>query len=221
MVPAASQSKKQIVTTSDKRPRDISNLEERLRSRFEWGLIADIQPPEMETKVAILKKKAETEGIIIPDDVAMFLAQNITSNIRELEGTLINISAYAKLLKTEISMELAKDVLKNIIRDQEKKAVVSIDLIQKEVANFFGIKLLELKSGKKLKNIAFPRQIAMYLTRLYTGASFPEIGEKFGGKDHSTVIHAVKKIEKMIEVNRPIKDKLSMISKKIEEAKSG
>ncbi|HEY7536021.1 MAG TPA: chromosomal replication initiator protein DnaA [Thermodesulfobacteriota bacterium] len=209
------ESKKQIVLSSDKSPKDMSFLEERLRSRFEWGLITDIQPPETETKVAILKKKAEAEGIVLPNDVAIFLATNITSNIRELEGSLINISAYAKLLNTEINIDLAKEVLKNIIKEQTR-TVMSTESIQREVANFFGIKIQDLKSEKKMKNIALPRQIAMYLTRKYTGASFPEIGEKFGGKDHSTVIHAVRKIEVMVGNDPSVKDAVSTVAKKIE-----
>jgi chromosomal replication initiator protein len=193
----------------------MSFLEERLRSRFEWGLITDIQPPETETKVAILKKKAEAEGIVLPNDVAIFLATNITSNIRELEGSLINISAYAKLLNTEINIDLAKEVLKNIIKEQTR-TVMSTESIQREVANFFGIKIQDLKSEKKMKTIALPRQIAMYLTRKYTGASFPEIGEKFGGKDHSTVIHAVRKIEAMVGNDPSVKDAVNAVAKKIE-----
>jgi len=214
------ESKKQIVISSDKSPKDMSYLEERLRSRFEWGLITDIQPPETETKVAILKKKAEAENIMLPDDVAIFLAQNITSNIRELEGTLTNISAYAKLLNTEITIVLAREVLKNIVKDHTKQ-VMSIESIQKEVANFFGIKLQELKSEKKVKNFALPRQVAMYLARRYTGASFPEIGEKFGGKDHSTVIHAVRKIESMIGEDPSLKEMVSAVSRRIDTARGG
>ncbi|MER3446183.1 MAG: chromosomal replication initiator protein DnaA [Candidatus Dadabacteria bacterium] len=214
------ESKKQIVISSDKSPKDMSYLEERLRSRFEWGLITDIQPPETETKVAILKKKAEAEKIMLPDDVALFLAQNITSNIRELEGTLTNISAYAKLLNTEITIELAREVLKNIVKEHTRQ-VMSIESIQKEVANFFGIKLQELKSEKKVKNVALPRQVAMYLARRYTGASFPEIGEKFGGKDHSTVIHAVRKIETMIGEDPTLKEMVNAVSRRINTSRSG
>ena len=214
------ESKKQIVITSDKSPKDMSYLEERLRSRFEWGLITDIQPPEIETKVAILKKKSESEGIALPNDVAIYLAENITSNIRELEGTLINIIGYAKLLNTEINIELAKEALKNIIKEQDRR-ILSIESIQKEVANFFGIKIQDLKSERKQKNIAVPRQIAMYLARRYTGASFPEIGEKFGGKDHSTVIHAVKKIETIIGEDSTLRNAINSVSRKIEASRSG
>ncbi|MGH7890346.1 MAG: chromosomal replication initiator protein DnaA [Thermodesulfobacteriota bacterium] len=214
------ESKKQIVITSDKSPKDMSYLEERLRSRFEWGLITDIQPPEIETKVAILKKKSESEGIALPNEVAIYLAENITSNIRELEGTLINIIGYAKLLNTEINIELAKEALKNIIKEQDRR-ILSIESIQKEVANFFGIKIQDLKSERKQKNIVVPRQIAMYLARRYTGASFPEIGEKFGGKDHSTVIHAVKKIETTIGDDSTLRNAVNSVSRKIEANRSG
>lgn len=209
------ESKKQIVLTSDKSPKDMSYLEERLRSRFQWGLITDIQPPETETRIAILKKKAESENMTIPDEVANFLAQNIISNVRELEGTLINIIGYAKLLNSEISVELAKEVLKNILKNDDRK-FLSIETIQKEVSNYFGIKVNDLKSNKKQKNIAFPRQISMYLVRRYTGASFPEIGEKFGGKDHSTVIHAVNKIENLIKEDLSIKNTINSLSRSIE-----
>lgn len=209
------ESKKQIILTSDKSPRDMSYLEERLRSRFQWGLITDIQPPETETRIAILKKMAEAENIIIPDEVSNFLAQNIISNVRELEGTLINIIGYAKLLNSEITIDLAKEVLKNILKNDDRK-VLSIETIQKEVSNYFGIKINDIKSSKKQKNIAFPRQISMYLVRRYTGASYPEIGEKFGGKDHSTVIHAVKKIENLIKDDLSIKNTINSLSRSIE-----
>jgi chromosomal replication initiator protein len=209
------ESKKQIVLTSDKSPKDMSYLEERLRSRFQWGLITDIQPPETETRIAILKKKAESENITIPDEVSNFLAQNIISNVRELEGTLINIIGYAKLLNSEISIDLAKEVLKNILKNDDRR-FLSIETIQKEVSNYFGIKINDIKSNKKQKNIAFPRQISMYLVRRYTGASYPEIGEKFGGKDHSTVIHAVNKIEKLMKDDLSTKNTINSLSRSIE-----
>jgi chromosomal replication initiator protein len=214
------ESKKQIVLTSDKSPKDMSYLEERLRSRFEWGLITDIQPPETETRVAIVKKKAESEGVVLPNEVAIFISQNIISNIRELEGTLINIIAYAKLLNSEITMDLVKEVLKNIIKEHDR-GILSIESIQKEVANYFGVKIQDLKSVKKQKNIAMPRQIAMFFARRYTGASFPEIGEKFGGKDHSTVIHAVRKIESLMGKDLTLKNTINAVSRKIETLRSG
>ncbi len=214
------ESKKQIVLTSDKSPKDMSYLEERLRSRFEWGLITDIQPPETETRIAIIKNKVESGGTPLPNDVALYLAQNTTSNIRELEGTLTNIIAHAKLLKTEITLDLAKEVLKTILKHQDKK-FLSIESIQREVANFYGIRVQDLKSDKKHKNIAGPRQITMYLARRYTGASYPEIGEKFGGKDHSTVIHAVKKIENNMGKDPSLENTVKALSRKIESLISG
>ncbi len=198
------EARKQIVVTSDKFPKDIPHFEERLRSRFEWGLIADIQPPDIETKVAILKKKAETENISIPNDVAFFLASQIDSNIRMLEGSLIRIGAFASLTKTPIDIQLAKEVLKNIIKPKEE--LISIDTIQKVVANFFNIKISDLKVKKKYKGYVIPRQIAMYLSRKLTNASLLEIGDKFGGKDHSTVLHSIKKVEERISKEPPFKE---------------
>lgn len=214
------ESKKQIVLTSDKSPKDMSYLEERLRSRFEWGLITDIQPPETETRIAIIKNKAESEGIALPDEVALYLAKNTASNIRELEGSLTNIIAHSKLLNAKISVDLAKEVLKTIIKHQDKR-FLTIENIQKEVAGFFNMRVTDLKSERKQKNIALPRQICMYLSRRYTGASFPEIGEKFGGKDHSTVIHAVRKIEKNLGKDPSITKAVETLSQKIESLMSG
>lgn len=204
------ESHKQIVVTSDRFPKDIQGLEERLRSRFEWGLMADIQPPDIETKVAILKKKAEMEGIPLLDDVALFLASVSGSNVRELEGYLIRIGAISSLSGKEITLDMAKEALKHIIKDHPEK-VITIDDIQKAVATFFNIKVSDLRSKKKPKNIALPRQIAMYLIRERTSASFPEIGAAFGGKDHSTVIHACKKIGKAIEDNQDLRRTLRSI----------
>ncbi len=186
-------SQKQIVLSSDCPPHEIPALEERLRSRFEWGLIADIQSPDLETKVAILKKKAETEAVPLPDNVAMYIAGKIKSNIRELEGSLIRLIAYASLTGQELSLSLAQEVLKNII-DHEEKAV-TIDAIQKFVAEYYNLKLVELKSRNNSKSVAMPRQIAMYLCKSLTHASLPEIGRSFGGKHHSTVIHSIRKVE--------------------------
>ncbi len=188
------ESHKQIVVTSDKFPKEIPDLEERLRSRFEWGLIADIQAPDVETKQAILKMKADQNNIILPEDVSFFLANSITSNVRELEGYLIRVGAYASLTSTPISLDMAKNILKNIIIEQSRE--ITIENIQKFVANHYQIKTSDLKSAKRLKTLVLPRQIAMYIGRKLTSASYPEIGIKFGGKDHSTVIHAIKKIEK-------------------------
>jgi chromosomal replication initiator protein len=191
------ESHKQIVVTSDKFPKEIPGLEERLRSRFEWGLIADIQPPDIETKQAILEAKAELNNINLPSDVALFLSSSVISNIRELEGYLIRIGAYSSLTSTPISIEMAKSILKDIIVESNKE--LTIDDIQKKVCNHFNIKISDLKSSKRIKNFVLPRQIAMYLCRQLTSCSYPEIGEHFGGKDHSTVIHAIKKIEKNME----------------------
>ena len=187
------EARKQIVVTSDKFPKDIPNFEERLRSRFEWGLIADIQPPDIETKVAILRKKAENEDIPLPNDVAFFLASQIDSNIRVLEGSLIRIGAFASLTQTSINIQMAKDVLKNIIKP--KVELISIDIIQKTVASFFNMKISDLKAKRKNQGYVLPRQIAIYLCRKFTNTSLLEIGEKFGGKDHSTVLHSIKKVE--------------------------
>jgi chromosomal replication initiator protein len=184
---------KQIVISSDCPPHEIPSLEERLRSRFEWGLIADIQPPDIETKVAILKKKAETEGIPLPDNVAIYIAGKIKSNIRELEGSLIRLIAYASLTGREISLPLAQDVLRNVLQNDDR--AITIEIIQKFVSEYYQLKLGELKSRNNSKSIAMPRQIAMYLCKNLTTASLPEIGKSFGGKHHSTVIHSIRKIE--------------------------
>jgi chromosomal replication initiator protein len=186
-------SQKQIVISSDRPPHEIPQLEERLRSRFEWGLIADIQPPDLETKVAILKRKAESEGVPLPDDVALYIAGKIKSNIRELEGSLIRLVAYASLTGREISLPLAQDVLRNVLQHDER--AVTIEGIQKYVSEYYQLKHGELKSRNNSKSIAMPRQIAMYLCKSLTNASLPEIGRSFGGKHHSTVIHSIRKIE--------------------------
>ena len=186
-------SQKQIVLSSDCPPHEIEQLEERLRSRFEWGLIADIQSPDLETKTAILKKKAEAEAVPLPDSVAIYIAGRIKSNIRELEGSLIRLIAYASLTGRELSVELAQDVLRNV-KDHEEKAI-TIDHIQKFVSDYYQLKLADLKSRNNSKSIAMPRQVAMYLCKSLTHASLPEIGRSFGGKHHSTVIHSIKKVE--------------------------
>jgi chromosomal replication initiator protein len=186
---------KQIVISSDRPPHDIPALEERLRSRFEWGLIADIQPPDIETRIAILKKKAETEAVPLPDGVAMYMANRIKSNIRELEGSLIRLIAYASLTGRGLTLELAQEVLRHVI-DHDEKAI-TIEQIQKFVAEFYQLKLAELKSRNNSKSVAMPRQVAMYLCKSLTNASLPEIGRSFGGKHHSTVIHSIRKVEEM------------------------
>jgi chromosomal replication initiator protein len=186
-------SQKQIVISSDCPPHEIPQLEERLRSRFEWGLIADIQPPDLETKVAILKKKAENEGVPLPDNVAIYIAGKIKSNVRELEGSLIRLIAFASLTGREISLALAQDVLRNVLQHDER--AVTIEGIQKFVSDYYQLKHGELKSRNNSKSIAMPRQVAMYLCKSLTNASLPEIGRSFGGKHHSTVIHSIRKIE--------------------------
>ena len=191
---------KQIVISSDCPPHEIPALEERLRSRFEWGLTADIQPPELETKVAILKKKADTEAIPLPDDVALYIAGGIKSNVRELEGSLIRLIAYASLTGSSISVPLAEEVLRDSI-DRSNK-VVTIEMIQKVVAKHYNLKVAELKSRNNAKAVTLPRQIAMYLSKSLTSMSLPEIGRSFGGKHHSTVIHSIRKIDERCKRDR-------------------
>jgi chromosomal replication initiator protein len=185
---------KQIVITSDVTPREIPTLEERLRSRFEWGLIADIQPPDLETKVAILRKKAAREGTEIPDDVALFIAANSQSNIRELEVAFNKVVAYASMSGREISLDLAKDILRDFI--PAESPTTTVDSIIKHVSNFYNLTVSELKSRNNSPQVVFPRQVAMYLCKKLTPCSLPEIGRRFGGKHHSTVIHAIQKIDK-------------------------
>jgi chromosomal replication initiator protein len=191
---------KQIVLSSDHPPHEIPNLEERLRSRFEWGLIADIQAPDIETKIAILKRKAEAEAVPLPDNVAMYIANRIKSNIRELEGSLIRLIAYASLTGREISLELTQEVLSNMI-DTDTKAI-TIETIQKFVSEYYQLKVAELKSRNNSKSVAMPRQVAMYLCKSLTHASLPEIGRSFGGKHHSTVIHSIRKVEELRKVDK-------------------
>ncbi|HWB83429.1 MAG TPA: chromosomal replication initiator protein DnaA [Bryobacteraceae bacterium] len=185
---------KQIVLSSDSPPKDIPGLLERLRSRFEWGLLADIQPPDLETKMAILDKKAEVEGVKLPDDVRSFMASKTKSNVRELEGALIKLIAYSSLTGTSINLEMAQQALKHLVHVPDRR--VSIDAIQKGVAERFGIKQSQLKEKSNTKKVVYPRQVAMYLVKELTDASLPEIGRAFGGKHHTTVIHSINKIEK-------------------------
>jgi len=186
---------KQIVISSDCLPKDINSIEERLRSRFEWGLIADIQPPDLETKIAILQKKADNEHFLLPDDVAEYIARAIKSNVRELEGALTRLMAYASLTGATVSLATAQQVLRNIIASQEKR--VTIDLIQKRVSEHFNLREQDLKVRSNTRAIAFPRQVAMYIVKQLTTASLPEIGRQFGGKHHTTVLHSIHKIEEM------------------------
>lgn len=207
------ESHKQIIVTSDKFPKDIPGLEERLRSRFEWGLIADIQPPDVETKLAILKMKAEQNSIKLPEEVSSFLANSVCSNVRELEGYLIRIGAYASLTSTPVSIEMARDVLKDILVERNKE--LTVEEILKRVSSHFNIKISDIKSPKRLKAVVLPRQIAMYLSRQLTSSSYPEIGERFGGKDHSTIIHAIRKIEKLIEEDFQLSSTIENLKKEL------
>ncbi|MCE5265818.1 MAG: chromosomal replication initiator protein DnaA [Deltaproteobacteria bacterium] len=201
---------KQIVVTSDKFPKDIPNLEGRLRSRFEWGLIADIQPPEVETKVAILEKKAQENHIALPGNVALYLASQAESNIRELEGYLVRIAAYSSLTGRQIDLDLVKDVMRQLLR-KEENVKITIEEIMKTVGAKLSIKTSDIKSQKKNKNLVLARQVAMFLAREMTSASFPDIGDKIGGRDHSTVIYAHNKIKKSLETDTALRVTLDEI----------
>lgn len=194
---------KQIVISSDKPPKEIPYLEERLISRFAWGLVTDIQPPDLETRIAILRKKAEKETVRVPDEVIFFLAEKIKSNIRELEGALIRVVAFACLTNKKLSKELAQEILKDLLLEDKNR--ITIDLIQKKVAEYFDVRLADMKSKNRGQAVAYPRQIAMFLSRQLTQHSLPEIGEFFGGRDHTTVIHACEKISNKIKEDASIK----------------
>jgi chromosomal replication initiator protein len=189
---------KQIVISSDRPPREIPTLEDRLRSRFEWGLITDITPPDLETRIAILRKKAKAEGLDIPNEVMLYIANQIDTNIRELEGALIRVVAYSSLINKDINADLASEALRDIIPSSKPK-VITIQDIQRVVGEHFSVKLEDFKAKKRTKSVAFPRQIAMYLSRELTDYSLPKIGEEFGGRDHTTVIHAHEKISKLMQ----------------------
>lgn len=191
---------KQIVISSDRLPKEIPDIHDRLTSRFSWGLVADIQPPDNETKAAILKKKAESEGFHLPDEVAYFIAQSIKSNIRDLESSLTRLIAFNSLRKEPVTIDLAKEVLKHILKLQEKH--VNIEMIQKNVGEYFKLKVAELKAKNNAKHISHPRQICMYISRQLTGASLPEIGREFGGKHHTTVLHSIKKVEDQMQTDK-------------------
>jgi chromosomal replication initiator protein len=206
---------KQIIISSDRPPKEISNLQDRLVSRFSWGLTTDIQPPDLETRVAILKKKIEREPVSIPDDIIFFIAQLIKTNIRELEGALIRVIAYSLLEEKPVTLELAKEVLKDLLK--EPKKLITIDFIQRCVTEEFGISLQDLKAKRRNKNIVLPRQIAMYLSRDFTDFSLPEIGNAFGGKDHTTVLHSYNKIKTEINHNEILKDKINRIIQVIQQ----
>jgi chromosomal replication initiator protein len=208
------ESNKQIILSSDRPPKEIPTLEDRLRSRFEWGLIADIQPPDFETRIAILKKKADVDDLKIPNEVMVYIATKIKSNIRELEGALIRIVAFSSLTNREISVDLASEALKDIISNKQSKQV-TIGLIQDIVSNYYNLRIEDFKSARRTRNIAYPRQIAMYLSRKLTDMSLPKIGEEFGGRDHTTVIHAYEKISEGLKKDDSLKNAISDITKKI------
>lgn len=200
---------KQIIVSSDNPPSEIPTLEDRLRSRFEWGLIADIQPPDFETRIAILRKKAESENYDVPDEVITYIAQNIQSNIRKLEGALIRIFAYASLTnKKEVTLDLAQEALKHLVSTNK---VITLKDIKEVVCNYYNISIDDLTSKKKSKNISYPRQVAMYIARKLTENSLPNIGKEFGGRDHSTVLHAYNKLHDEIEASPEIKKNIDDI----------
>ena len=211
---ALHEANKQIIISSDRPPKEIPTLEDRLRSRFEWGLIADIQAPDLETRIAILKKKAKIENINIPNDVMLYIATKIKSNIRELEGALIRIVAYSSLTNKEITVELAEEALKDIISNNKPKKITT-SLIKNVVSKNLNIKMDDFNSKKRTRAIAYPRQIAMYLTRELTDLSLPKIGDEFGGRDHTTVIHAYDKIEAEIKESEEFKNKVDELIKEI------
>lgn len=205
---------KQIIISSDRPPKEIPTLEDRLRSRFEWGLITDIQPPDLETRMAILRKKATDEGINLPDEVMFFIAQKIDSNIRELEGALIRVAAYANFTKKEITPELAEEILKDVL-DLARPKLITPRLIQEVVANYFNLKVEDLKAKKRTRSVAFPRQIAMYLCRELTENSLPDIGKEFGGRDHTTVLHAYEKIREELNTDPSLPQVITQLMQQI------
>ncbi|KAB3532222.1 chromosomal replication initiator protein DnaA [Alkaliphilus serpentinus] len=210
---ALHESNKQIIISSDRPPKEIPTLEDRLRSRFEWGLITDIQPPDFETRIAILRKKAQMENIDVPDEVTLFIAKKIQSNIRELEGALIRIVAYSSLTNSDITVELASEALKEIFSSKPKQ--LNIPLIKETISKRFNIKLEDIDSKKRTRAISYPRQIAMYIARELTDLSLPKIGEEFGGRDHTTVMHAYEKISNDLKVDPDLKEKIEEMVKEL------
>ena len=204
---------KQIVLSSDRIPKDMPDIEERLRSRMEWGLIADMKPPDVETRIAILRKKSEDEGQTLPDDVVQLLAESMKRNVRELEGALIRLGAYSSLTGQSISLELAKTVLRDVIG--EKKKIIAMDDIEEIVAARYHVRITDLKSRRRSKTLVHPRQIAMYLCRELTDSSFPEIGRQFGGKDHTTIIHGCRQIAKALEANSDLRATIESLKSQI------
>ncbi len=207
---------KQIVLSSDRFPKEMPSMEERLRSRFEWGLIADLQQPDVETRIAILRKKSEEEGIAINEDVIQLLAANLKSNVREIEGALIRLGAYASLTGQQITVDMAKNILRDLLGSKRK--VITAEDIQEAVASRFHVKISDLKSKRRTKTLVYPRQIAMFLCRDLTDASFPEIGRDFGGKDHTTIIHACKQMKKFQETDATLRSTLQSLKEEIGKA---
>lgn len=201
---------KQIVISSDRPPKEIPTLEDRLRSRFEWGLITDITPPDLETRIAILRKKAKADGLDVPNEVMIYIANQIDTNIRQLEGALIRVVAYSSLENKDIDADLAAEALKHFETPTHSKVISIID-IQRAVANVYQLKIDDLKAKKRTKSIAYPRQIAMYLSRELTDCSLPKIGKEFGGRDHTTVIHACDKISKLLETDSALQSRIKEI----------
>jgi chromosomal replication initiator protein len=206
--------KKQIVLTSDKYPNDIQNLEDRLRSRFESGLIVDIQPPDLETKIAILKRRVSEEGFKVDNSVIEYIASISEANIRDLIGYLNRVVAYANIKSMELTLDLAMEALKGIVKD--RKVTVTVDDVIRVVADYYKINVQDIKSARRMQSVALPRQIAMYIARTKLKCSFPELGEKFGGKDHSTIIHGVRKIEEKIKKDSNLKFTIERLVKKLD-----
>jgi len=198
--------RKQIILTSDRSPREMNNLEDRLKSRFNWGLVADIQPPDLETRLAILSRKAELAGVSLPEDVAFLLASRISNNVRELEGALTRLTAHATLTGKVIDMDFARYVLRDFLHEPAR--TITVEDIQKKVSGYYNIRIQDMRSKKRTRNVALPRQVAMYACKQQTSMSLPEIGESFGGRDHTTVLHAVRKIERMIRESSDFQDEI-------------
>lgn len=213
---ALHEANKQIIISSDRPPKEIPTLEDRLRSRFEWGLIADIQPPDLETRIAILRKKAKVENIDVPNDVTLYIATKIQSNIRELEGALIRIVAYSSLTNKEVTVDLASEALKDIISNAKPKEI-TVKLIKEVTAKNLNVKIEDFSSKRRTRSISYPRQIAMYLCRELTDLSLPKIGEEFGGRDHTTVIHAYEKISTDIENDIEVKQRINSMIDEIKD----
>lgn len=213
---ALHESGRQLIISSDRPPKEIPTLEDRLRSRFEWGLITDIQKPDLETRIAILRKKADIENLEIPDEVIIYIANNIKSNIRELEGALTKVIAYSSVVEKELNLELAHEALKDLLsKNEESNRKIDVNLIQKIVCEYYNLDIEDMKSKKRTQNIAFPRQIAMYLSRELTDLSLPQIGEEFGGRDHTTVIHAHNKIQELYDADIDFKTTINKLMDKI------